>query len=165
MFSRIVVPVDGSALAEQALPQVLELARSLGAPVALIRVVDISRLDIYGHNLHEISAERMKQAIADERAAAKKYLEQLAARFLEHGVRTTTTILSGFVNQMILGFVSSDDLIVLASRANAGLDRSHLGSTASALTQFARVPVLVIPPHAFAGRIHSAHLDHVPVPS
>jgi nucleotide-binding universal stress UspA family protein len=160
MYSRIVVPVDGSALAEQAFPQVIEMAKCFGIPVALVRVVDVSRLDIYGQSLHEMTAERLKQAIADERHAAINYLAQLSTRFADRGVAVTTTLRQGFVNQVLLDFVGSNDLLVLATRANSGLDRSHLGSTANAMIQFARAPVLVIPPHAFSGRMSSAYSEH-----
>jgi nucleotide-binding universal stress UspA family protein len=48
MFTRIVVPLDGSALAEQALAVAEDLARRAGAPLHLVRVVDVTRLDRYG---------------------------------------------------------------------------------------------------------------------
>lgn len=150
MFSRIVVPVDGSALAEQAFPQVVSLAASFNTPVVFVRVVDVSRLQMYGHSLLEMTAERIQHAIAEERRSALDYLDRITSRFGEYGVAASGTLLQGFVNEAILGFVSGDDLLVLATRANSGLDRAHLGSTASTLTQYASVPVLVIPPRAFA---------------
>lgn len=152
MFSRIVVPVDGSALAEQAFPQVASLAVTFQAPIAFLRVVDISRLQVYGRHLQEMTAERIQHAIAEERHSALEYLDRITARFTGHGLKASGAVLQGFVNEMILGYVSGDDLLVLASRANSGLDHAHLGSTASALIQYASVPVLVVPPRAFATR-------------
>lgn len=152
MFSRIVVPVDGSALAEQAFPQVASMALTFRAPVSFVRVVDFSRLQLYGHSLQDMSADRIQQAIAEERRSALEYLDRTATRFTGFGLTASGTILQGFVNEAILGFVNGDDLLILATRANSGLDRAHVGSTASALIQYASVPVLVVPPRAFAIR-------------
>ena len=48
MYRRIVVPLDGSKLAEKSLSQAEELARLTGAPIHLIWVVDYTRLERYG---------------------------------------------------------------------------------------------------------------------
>jgi len=68
---RIVVPLDGSAVAEQALPYAETLARVTGAPLHLVRVLDPIHLGIFDGSV------AMQHWIEDERGVARHYLERM----------------------------------------------------------------------------------------
>ncbi len=72
MYARIVVPLDGSEVAERALPQAEELARRLSVPLHLVGVVDLTRLARYGPYALAVSAAAFDQVFEEERAAAQE---------------------------------------------------------------------------------------------
>ncbi len=80
MYERIVVPLDGSELAELALPAAAELARLSGAPIHLIRVVDITRLERYGAYGLAVEYAGVEAVVEDERRFAGEYLTGVAER-------------------------------------------------------------------------------------
>src|SRR5918992_561228 len=80
MYQRIVVPLDGSALAERALEQAAGLARLTGAPLHLVQVVDVPVTAGLA-----AEAATLAQALADEAAAAGAYLDEARRRLTGDG--------------------------------------------------------------------------------
>ncbi len=132
MIRRIVVPLDGSAFAEYALPFALEVARATGAALELVHV------DSGTHRAHG-SAE---PSDADER------LDALAARLeTETGVPTTARVLRGVVAATLEAYVrAGDDLVVMATHGRSGPSRAWLGSVADELVRRVDAPVLLVRP-------------------
>ena len=87
MFKTILVPLDGSARAEQALPVAAHIARTSGASIVLLRVVT-STID-FAWNLME-SPAMMQEAIDDAITKGKEYLTAITKLAALDGITTKT---------------------------------------------------------------------------
>ena len=144
MYQRIVVPLDGSRVAEQALPDATELARLLAVPLHLVRVVD-PYLSEHGSLTGMFVDERaIASAIREQDEVAQKYLEETAGRLGSDGQQVTIETVRGHVDHSIVERTTKDDLLVLASHGRGGLQRWLLGSVAEKVIRHARSPVLLI---------------------
>ena len=134
MYTRIVVPLDGSDLAEQALDTGVEMARLTGATLHLIRVVEFPASNftyIYGGM---IESEAISMRIEDERQIAAEYLEAVARPLEAQGITVTTDVLQGVAIQELVDAMKPGDLYVLASHGRSGVARWFLGSVAEEIT-------------------------------
>lgn len=143
MFQQILVPLDGSSLAEQALPVAARIARSTGGSLLLVQVVH-SSVDYSGG---WYSAPLMdQQIIDDEIGSATTYLQALAASPECAGITIKTEAAFGLPVQQLLTFTETAgvDLIVLCSHGRTGLTRWVLGSVAHALVHECKLPLLIL---------------------
>jgi nucleotide-binding universal stress UspA family protein len=143
MLKRVLVPLDGSARAEQALPVAARLAQSVGGTVVLLRVVTIPNEFVAYVTLEPIATQSVINATLEE---ARTYLQSLADSDSLQGVHTETEVLLGQAAATILSVVDSHliDLVVLCSHGYTGMTRWILGSVAEKVSQLAPVPVLVL---------------------
>ena len=143
MYTRIVVPLDGSDVAEQALDPAIEMARLMRLPVHLVRVLDAHPQDfasVYGSFVMPIDSGEFEV----ERDAAGQYLKE-TARMLEQGGQVITHELR--YGQALAGIVETlrdGDLLVIASHGRSGMSRWFLGSVAESVIRQSTVPVLLI---------------------
>ena len=144
MYRRIVVPVDGSELAERALPQAEALARLTGAPLHLVRVVDLTSMARYGTiGLHaEVTA--FQRLLANEEAVARDDLARTARGLRDRGVSVTTEERRGDAATEIVAATEPGDVIVMATHGRGGVTRWFLGSVAEEVARHAPVPVLLV---------------------
>lgn len=143
MFQHILVPLDGSPRAEQALPLAAQVARASDGSVLLLQVI-CPPID-YGGGLAQAPL-LSEQVIETEQAVASHYLDRVAnARDLA-GIATTTDIVFGLPAQDILAEAQSQavDLIVMCSHGRSGFMRWALGSVAQKVAQHSPVPVLIL---------------------
>ncbi len=147
MFTRIVVPLDGSALAEKALPQAVELARATGTPMYLVRVLDFSYLaKLSGYPIHgaHVEASAFQQALRDEHNAAEAYLAAKKAELEGQGITVETALFNGSPAPEIVAAAKPDDLIVMTTHGRGGLARWFLGSVAEAIVRKSSGPVMIV---------------------
>ena len=156
MYQRIVVPLDGSELAERALPKAEELARLAGAPLHLVRVVDVARLGRYGLYGLAIEASALELALEDERNAAQDYLERKQRELSERGVSVTVELREGVVTRELLLLMRPGDVVVMASHGRGGLARWFLGSVAEEIVRRSTVPVLLVRAQPGDGKAETA---------
>jgi nucleotide-binding universal stress UspA family protein len=163
MFQRILVPLDGSLRAEQALPVAARLARASGGTVLLAQVVG-PPLD-YGGGLAQAPL-MTEQVIETEFAQANSYLKTVAQSPLLAGVETRAEVMFGFPVQHILDVRESRaaDLIVMCSHGRTGFTRWVLGSVAHQLIHQNPVPVLILHEGTPAPHADAAHPFSVLVP-
>jgi nucleotide-binding universal stress UspA family protein len=135
MLATLLVPLDGSHLAEQALPYAERLAEATSARLVLSRVLPLSVLQRPEADL----------ASADE---ARAYLQTIADRLTSKGRVVETTAPWGDPASWILDQVSSThaDLVVMATHGRSGPGRWLYGSVADEILRRASVPVMVVPP-------------------
>jgi nucleotide-binding universal stress UspA family protein len=143
MFKRILVPLDGSACAELALPVVARIARTSGCSIHLLEVVP-SPID-YGGGLAVVPMIA-EQLIEAETTVVTDYLQTMAASPKLVGIQTTTEVVFGIPAQYILAKASPGevDLIVLCSHGRTGFTRWALGSVAHTLVHESQVPILIL---------------------
>ncbi|MEA3247119.1 MAG: universal stress protein, partial [Gemmatimonadota bacterium] len=147
VFSRIIVPVDGSAESECALPVAAALARDWSVAVELVRVC--TPLPRYGNApvIDSVFDADMARAIA---AALQDTARRFAA---EHDIAATAHQLTGPVAAALTAHVDArrDALVVISSHGRGGVSRAWLGSVADALIRRSGSPVLVVPRNAAGG--------------
>lgn len=148
-FKRIVVPLDGSMLAEQILPRVLALAKLEDAEITLLNILipqSYSQKEIVDPNLPWWDKDI---------SLAQEYLFRIAGRLRRKGVPVTTDIvISENVASAIGDFAGREraDLIAIATHGRGGLARMLRGSVADALMHSARMSMLVFKPEKMAER-------------
>jgi nucleotide-binding universal stress UspA family protein len=143
MYARIVVPLDGSPLAEQALPNAEALARDGSVPIRLIRVVDPNRLDHFG--LDEfVGAIGLAEKIEAAQGAATAYLQQTARALGEKGLTVEVEVRRGDPAREIVAVGQPGDLIVISTHGRDGATRWLIGSIAEAVARHATVPIMLV---------------------
>jgi nucleotide-binding universal stress UspA family protein len=144
LFDRIVVSLDGSEVAESALPKASALARTLGVELNLLRVIDLGRLEQYGGFGFGIEYAALDLAVQDERVAAREYLERVQQRLAGDGLRVTTEHREGLAAREIVAALRPGDLLVMASHGRTGVQRWFIGSVAEEVVRQAPVPVMLL---------------------
>jgi nucleotide-binding universal stress UspA family protein len=136
MFERILVPLDGSPVAERALPFARRLASPNHGHLIVLRAVPPSRIPMY-----ERTVDRMK-SMRD----AEEYLESLFPRAAgDHTIETVTYFDEPATSIVTEAEQRRADLIVIATHARAGRGHWAYGSVADQVIRHGQVPVLVIP--------------------
>ena len=128
-FRNLLVPVDGSDLAELALPAALELARLFEARAILLRVLEESKEDDAG-GVRE----------------AEEHLDAISRTFERRGIDTFTLVQKGDAVEEILSSARFHhaDLIVMTTHGRSGLSRLVTGSVTEQVLRRATVPLLVV---------------------
>ena len=150
---RVVVPLDGSELAENALPVARRVARALSLPIYLLRCVGMDEVLqtvremragtkgwIYklGYDPYEMARERTDAAVAE-------YLNGIRDSLASDGLDVTAERLGGTPSFELLTAVSGRDVVVMTSRGTGGIQRWMLGSVSEKLVREAKAPVLLVP--------------------
>jgi nucleotide-binding universal stress UspA family protein len=159
VFKTLLIPLDGSALAEQSLGQAAAIARATRAAIDIVTVHQPRSRDGYGDAPHD------DRSLNDEH----HYLETIASELVAGGsIRVSHSMLSGDPEEMISRRAADieADLIVITSHGRTGFSRTWFGSVADGLVRRGPAPVLILRPIAGDARRTAAHhlFDHVLVP-
>jgi nucleotide-binding universal stress UspA family protein len=146
---RLVVPLDGSVLAEASLPVVVDRAKQLGVPVHLVRALNLAAvltpLVDGGGLLVSPSPEVYDQMTEAVEHDARDYLTTVATRLEDESVSATWDVLEGSPFFAIADATQTGDLLVTTSHGRGGVLRWLLGSVAEKLVRESPVPVLLVP--------------------
>jgi nucleotide-binding universal stress UspA family protein len=145
-ITRLVVPLDGSPLAEASLPVAAAISTKLGTPLFLIRAINPVELlppavGIGGAMPPEIYAETEEQMEQD----ARDYLERTAQSLRDQGLPVATEVLVGPPAAAIVGATHLGDVVVLVSHERTGVMRWLLGSVSETLTREDQAPIILAP--------------------
>ncbi len=144
MFKHILVPLDGSILAEKALPAALEVARRFDSKITLMRVAQTPVLPgVDGFAFAELEATLRQQA----REEAQDYLRAQAGSLRQQGYNVHYHLeVSQPVAETILNTADllNVDAIVMSTHGWGGIRRWVYGSVADKVLRHAKVPVLLI---------------------
>jgi nucleotide-binding universal stress UspA family protein len=138
LFHKILLPLDGSALAEEALPYAIAQAQRFAARLILLKVVP---------PLLEARSPHMESVVA---AAVEKELRPVAEQARAAGVPVEVVSVEGGGGTgcapKIVHYAAQNeiDLIVMSTRGHGGFNRWVLGSTADGVVRKAPVPVLLV---------------------
>jgi len=142
MYKRILVPLDGSARAERAIPVAVRIARALGGSIILLRVatapVDTGK--------YSSTSGYVEEAADTDLAGAASYLENIAGSDQLAGIKTEIKTFIGAVAPAILSASQSfhANIIVMCSHGYTGFKRWTLGSVADKVTRHSPIPVFVL---------------------
>jgi nucleotide-binding universal stress UspA family protein len=149
-YARIVTPLDGSELAERALPHAVSIAAGLDRPLHLIKIVDITPLTMVspvGLGAEQAAWFAALETLDTEEQAAREYLEGIKRRLAAAGVTVTWEVERGLVIPTLLERIKADDLLCMTTHGRTGLKRWFYGSVAEALMRRSAAPVLLIRAH------------------
>ena len=145
MLKSIIVPLDGSELAEAVLPIVADMAKKLDLEVELFRTYHVP-YNVYSgdEGLYAVNYEELLAGLRDE---AAEYLEKKAADLKRLGVAKVQCVTKeGLAADEIisLGRKTPDNLIAMSSHGRSGVRRWVLGSVTELVVRHSGDPVLVI---------------------
>jgi len=150
---RVVVPLDGSELAEAALPDSEKLARVLDVSILLVRAVGVDEVLATiraGHaGADAVSPASQgdadyEQARLDTERTAAEYLDLKAATLRERGLTIETEVLQETPAFALLWAIQATDVVVMTTRGLGGYQRWLIGSVAEKLVREAAGPVLMV---------------------
>jgi nucleotide-binding universal stress UspA family protein len=148
MYRRILVPLDGSKLAECALPHAEELAK--GCDTEKVILVSVTER-VQGYRAFDEPGQPMGQQLVPEafgkkEKQAQRYLGRIAKAIEAKGVKVDTEVLLGDPAEEIVIYAKHPgcDLIVIASHGRSGVSRWTHGSVADKILRGSTVPVLMI---------------------
>jgi nucleotide-binding universal stress UspA family protein len=140
----IFVPLDGSDLAERAVPVAAELARKSGAALRLVHVhVPMPTEPIYVEGLPVVDEHLRPLRKSHEQAYLDRAVERLAAGTTAQGV-----ILEGGAASALAAHARREGaaLVVMTTHGRGGLERAWLGSVAEEVIRLSPAPVLLVRP-------------------
>ncbi len=143
-LTTIVAPLDGSELAQRALPYVERLARVLSMEILLARVVGTE------HPTYTDLGFRVPAFREEMNWEATEYLEQVAQHLRDKGLTVRSQVLAGPTARALLNLAheTPHNLIAMTTHGRTGLSRWMMGSVASTLVRRSGDPVLVIRPQS-----------------
>jgi nucleotide-binding universal stress UspA family protein len=145
----ILVPLDGSPLAEAVLEPAAALARLWDGEVSLVQVVRPVVLD--SEPILPLPIGYSDKATAIQRELAQDYIRDVAERLRESGVKASgVAVIGGGIADTLIDLARPErvSLVAVATHGRGGLGRLALGSVADKLVRAAEVPVLVVRPAA-----------------
>ena len=172
MFERILVPLDGSALAERAVPHVMEFARTFNSDIVLLRVLDPD-----AHVDHAKLSDPLRSQIL--KSEADLQLREVAARIRaglgENPVqeaggeksRVECYVLEGKTSENIVDFASAEQiaLLVMSTHGSGGLSRWNLNSVIHKVISLIYLPMLIIRSYHSSGSAEtSVHYRRILLP-
>ena len=152
MYTRILVPLDGSRFAEQALPHALNIAATGAVEIHLLSVaplldeqpnavVDMYPVYIYRDYMvnNASESERIKQGLKD-------YLDQIMKRISGAGHAVVCAICLGQPAEEIISYASENacELIIMSTHGRSGIGRWVYGSVADKILRGSMTPVLLV---------------------
>jgi len=146
MYKTILVPLDGSELAECVLPYVESMIKEKQVEkVILVRVIE-TFLSTVGHYGEGISKEAVDRLYGELTTTAEEYLKKIKDRISTDGVEVQGEIIRGAAAESVADFAKENnvDLIAVATHGHSGISRWAVGSTADKILRSSCVPVLMV---------------------
>lgn len=140
MFKKILVPLDGSELAEKILPDVEYMAKSMNAQITLFTASHLPGATGL------ITEETLKQAQSDERENSERYLKKIAEVLNKMGLEVNWVYKEGLASTQIVATAKEQnaDLIAMATHGS-GEVAWNLGNVTEKVMKHASLPILLLP--------------------
>ena len=147
MYKKIMVPLDGSELAECAIPHLETIAKGQPpAEVIIIQAVEPISIPI-GFEISKLgSLAEVEKFETHQKTTAERYLKEVVARLAGSGVKARAEIVYGKAGEALTDFAEKNniDLVIMASHGRSGISRWTWGSVADRLLRSLRAPVLIV---------------------
>lgn len=148
----IVVPLDGSKVAESVLPHVEVLAKQKGLDSLEVVLLQVSEPPViqsdYPASMPSTWEEHVKEETARRKRGAEQYLSGVEKRLKDAGLKVRSEALVGNPAQELIGYCSKDhfNMIVMATHGRSGISRWAYGSVAEKILLGTASPTVVIRP-------------------
>ena len=144
MYKKILVPLDGSPLAEAVLPHAEALAKLEGAEIVILRVPATPTAEYFARD--PVIGESIRQDIEIE---AKDYVNKAVDALKKDQIRVTGIVQEGAVPETILAVADEThaDMIAMSTHGRTGVSRWLMGSVADRVVHYAHIPVMLIHPN------------------
>lgn len=145
MYQHIMVPLDGSELAECVFPHLVAIANDCKiGKITLIRVCE--PLYLFGGLESQFSPKERQQLEDDDRKNSRDYLNQIVQRLKKSEVTAESEVLQGNIAETLISYEArnSIDLTIIATHGRSGVKRWVLGSIADRLLHASNVPILMV---------------------
>ena len=146
MYEKIMVPLDGSELAECVLPHVEGFIKGCHVSnVVFVRVVEPITAPVGIGNVY-IGREESRERESTRKSAVKDYLNQIVDRLKHEGTELHSEVLVGRVADSLADYTEKNDidLILIATHGRSGVTRWVRGSIADKILRYSNVPVLMV---------------------
>lgn len=143
MFSRIMVPLDGSPLAEAVLPYATLLAKACSAQIDLVSVLDTGGL--HAEPQHQATIDQVAERAQLE---AETYLNDVTNRLEAQKLTVQSNVLLGRPAETLASYAESSgaDLIAMSTHGRSGIGRWLIGSVTDRVLHLSSIPMLIIRP-------------------
>jgi nucleotide-binding universal stress UspA family protein len=144
MYQKIVVPLDGSELAECVFPHIEGLVKACSVrEIVFIRVVVPTRPF---HGDFAITKSEVDKVDSGRKNRAEQYLRKILEKLKYEGVKTHAQVLVGGVSESITEYSANNkiEMIVIATHGRSGVGKFMLGSIADRLLRSSSIPVLMV---------------------
>ncbi len=147
MYKKIMVPLDGSKLAECVFPHLETVVKGCKSPEVII-VQAVEPLSVpYGREVSQFtSLEQVKAFETHRKTEAEKYLKEVVARLEKTGANVRADVIYGKAGEALSDYANKNDvdLVVIATHGRSGISRWVWGSVADRLVRSVSVPVLMV---------------------
>jgi nucleotide-binding universal stress UspA family protein len=143
---KILIPLDGSSLAEKILPHAQALAGSMDLEIVLLRAYDLPAASYYESDAYVPDWAELTRAVREN---TQEYLNQLQQRLQAEGLRRVSTLsIQGDAAPNIIEVAkrTPGSLVAMCTHGRSGIGRLVLGSVADRVVRHSGGPVLVIRP-------------------
>ena len=148
MYKKILVPLDGSKLAECALPYAEALAKGCDAEeVILVSVTErVQGYRVFDDSTQLRGQRLIREAVGKKQEQAQRYLDRIAKAMKARGISVDTEVLLGDPAEEIVIYSKHPgcDLIVMSSHGRTGISRWTHGSVADRVFRGSPVPALIV---------------------
>lgn len=144
MYNKVMIPLDGSELAECIFPHVEAFIKGFQlTEVVFVRVIEPFKLPTSSGYTR---IEQVKEDELTRQSAAKEYLDQVADRLKHEGILLKKQVLVGKVADNLTDYArkSNIDLIIMATHGRSGVTRWVMGSIADKILRSSNIPVLMV---------------------
>jgi len=140
VYRRILLPLDGSPLAEQAIPHAVDLAEHFQAELIFLKVLIPLPVNL------NLPPDLVKKHEAATRKLAGEYLDQVAANIQGKEIAKNIVTVIGRPHEEIVRFAETEQVqvVVMCTRGSSGISRWLMGSVADRVARSVNVPVLLI---------------------
>ena len=155
MFTKILVPLDGSRMSAKSLPYAIDVAKKFNAEIILLQVVERvnpiiptgSDVALAGSSyVIDIAVKAARIEEQKKLSHARTYLRAKLKQLIADGIKASFNVSIGEPSETILNYCRKNkvDLVVMTTSGKTGLKRAILGSVADKIIRDPRFPVLVI---------------------
>ena len=147
MYKKIMVPLDGSKLAECVFPHLETIIKGCESPEVIV-VQAVEPLSVpYGREVLQFtSLEQVKAFETHQKTEAEKYLKEVVARLRKTGVNAKADVIYGKAGEALSDYATKNDvdLVIIATHGRSGISRWVWGSVADRLIRSVCMPVLMV---------------------